>query len=277
MCRIPPTPRHRQALEICAHARVTTEALLASVLGPERAGDLFRWLQRLSFIEQSPQGLFPHDLVRDVLETDLRWRNPDAYREMHRTIRAYLGERYRNSHGMAQHCAFADLLYMHRHQPLMSPFYDWEVLSNAYIAPAEPADHAAILQMVERHEGRESAQIAAYWLKRQPQAFEMFHTGSGPPLGFVAHLLLDDVTPEDEQADPAMRSLWAYIRRYGPLRPGKRFLCTRFWMGRNLPGATGPHAGGGHGYPTLDDNARLALGLSVQRRSQVLGRDVCLS
>lgn len=227
-----PSPLHRRALEICAHVRMTTEALLAAVLGAETAHDLFRWLQSLSFIEQGADGLFPHDLVREVLEVDLRWRNPDAYREMHRAVRTYLRKRHHYSHGMAQHRTFVDLVYLHRHQSLMRPFYDWEVLGNASIAPVEPSDHAAILQMVARHEGEESARIAAYWLQKQSQAFEVFHAGSGLPLGFVAHLLLDDVTEEDEQVDPAMRSLWAYIRRYGPLRSGECFLCTRFWMGR---------------------------------------------
>jgi hypothetical protein len=66
-------------------------------------------------------------------------------------------------------------------------------LSKAYIAPAQPADHAAILEMVERHEVLEPATIAAYWLRRQPQACEVFHAGSGPPLGFVVHLLLNGV------------------------------------------------------------------------------------
>jgi hypothetical protein len=32
-----------------------------------------------------PQGIFPHDVAREVLNTDLRWRNPANYRAIHRT------------------------------------------------------------------------------------------------------------------------------------------------------------------------------------------------
>ena len=76
-----PGPRHRQSLEACAHVRVTTEALLASALDGDDAQELFGWLRRLSFIQEGPYGLFPHDLAREVLDADLRWRSrPRAWR-----------------------------------------------------------------------------------------------------------------------------------------------------------------------------------------------------
>src|SRR5688572_1779862 len=85
-----PSPKHRQALEICAHVWATSEALLAHVLGVEAAPALFEWLRGLSFIEQGPQGLFPHDLAREVLDADLRWRNPVGYQELHQRVRRYV-------------------------------------------------------------------------------------------------------------------------------------------------------------------------------------------
>jgi hypothetical protein len=72
-----PGPRHRLALEVCAHANVITETVLRSVLGDE-AGELFTWLRTLSFVEEGPYGLFLHDMVRDALDADLRWRDPGA-------------------------------------------------------------------------------------------------------------------------------------------------------------------------------------------------------
>ena len=36
---------------------------------------LFEWLRGLSFVESGADGLFPHDLARDVLDADLRWRD----------------------------------------------------------------------------------------------------------------------------------------------------------------------------------------------------------
>jgi hypothetical protein len=66
-------------LEVCILAWATTEAMLADVLDAADAHHLFEWLRRLSFIEHGPYGLFPHDLAREVLDADLRWRNSDSY------------------------------------------------------------------------------------------------------------------------------------------------------------------------------------------------------
>ena len=81
---IVPSGLHRRALEVCAIARVTTEGLLREVLGVEDAHEPFSWLRGLSFVESGPEGVFPHDLARDALEADLRWRDPDGYRRVFR-------------------------------------------------------------------------------------------------------------------------------------------------------------------------------------------------
>lgn len=79
-----PDPLRRQALEISALARTTTEALLAELMSQADAPALFGWLRSLSFIEQGPYGLFPHDLAREVIAADLRWRNFENYRLLRR-------------------------------------------------------------------------------------------------------------------------------------------------------------------------------------------------
>src|ERR1700710_469812 len=84
-----PTAAHRQALEVCAHVEVTTEELLRSALG-DCAADLFDWLRGLPFIESGRYGVYPHDVVRDVLTQDLRWRDPEGYGLLHRSIRDHL-------------------------------------------------------------------------------------------------------------------------------------------------------------------------------------------
>ena len=38
-------------------------------------------------MESGPEGVYPHDLARDALDTDLRWRDPDSYRQLLRRIR----------------------------------------------------------------------------------------------------------------------------------------------------------------------------------------------
>ena len=85
-----PAGRRRGALEVCALARVTTEALLRDALALEDAQELFAWLRDLSFVEAGPDGLLPHDLARDVLDADLRWRDPDGYKDLFRRVRGHI-------------------------------------------------------------------------------------------------------------------------------------------------------------------------------------------
>ena len=161
-----PSPRHRRALEVCAHARFTDEELLRAALGGADAGEVFAWLRRLSFVEEGPRGVFPHDLARDVLEADLRWRDASAYVALHRQVRAALVARIRGSSGEARQQAVSDLLFLHRGHPVGGAAWDWATLGQVYADMLRPTDREAILTMAKRHEGQASAALVAYWLDR---------------------------------------------------------------------------------------------------------------
>jgi hypothetical protein len=227
----PPSPAHREALEACAHTRVTTEALLAEVFGAA-APALFAWLRGLSFIEHGPQGLFPHDLAREVIDADLRWRNPEGYRSLHGRVRRSIVRRLQEARGRAQQQAVSDLFFLHRNSPLMRPYVEWQSLGTAYAEPASAADAPAILAMVRRHEGEAAARVADAWLRRRPGAFLAFRGPAGDVIGFLATLAVEG-TPEDLAADPAVARAWAYAQRHGPPRPGEAMIYHRFMMDRD--------------------------------------------
>lgn len=228
-----PSPLHRAALEICAQTRITTEALLASVLGEEDARHIFDWLRSLSFIEEHPDGIFPHDLARDVMEADLRWRNPQRYREVHGQVRDFIVGRLSATSGWEQASAFFDLFYLHRNNPFIRPYYDWDSLGTAYTETASADDFPFILSRIERYEGPESAEIARYWLERQPEAFEMFRGPGHSTIGFIASLAMHETGPEDCLVDPALATAWEFVNRQGGARPGDVFLHHRFWCGED--------------------------------------------
>ena len=228
-----PGDLHRRALGVCAHARVTTEPLLAGVLGAESAAGAFEWLRGLSFVEQGPAGLFPHDLAREVLEADLRWRDPDAYRALHGALARFLVRRLRGSGGPARQEAYLDLLFLVRHRDSNRPYYDWASFghASAEVAPAESGP--ALVEMVRRHEGEQSARVARYWLARRPQDFVVFRDSAQQIVGFAAALLLESVAAQDAAADPALDAAWRYVQAHGPLRAGERLLHHRFFVGRD--------------------------------------------
>jgi hypothetical protein len=239
-----PSAAHRLALDICVRMWATTETLLGDMLdeasgsagnsGSNGSGSdahtLFEWLRQLPFIEEGPFGLFPHDLAREVLDADWRWRNPESFRQLTYRLFAALYGRFVNAHGMEQQRIWFYLLYLCRHSPLYRPYYEWSALGSAYAEVASAQDYPTILALIARHLGEDSAKIAAYWLERQPQAFRVFRYVGGDVFGFMAHLLLRQPSPEDIAMDAAMQSAVDFIARHGPLRQDEEILFARFWM-----------------------------------------------
>jgi hypothetical protein len=145
-----PTPLHRRALEVCAHLRVTTEDRLAEALMINDASGLFEWLRSLSFIESGPAGVFPHDLTRDVIEADLRWRSPERYRQLHDDVRRGIVRQLQHGSTAERQMAFSDLLFLHRNNPIMRPLFQWDTLGQAPPTPAAIQDHDPLVDIVRR-------------------------------------------------------------------------------------------------------------------------------
>ena len=229
-----PSPRHRRALDCAAHARVTTAGLLGSVFGDREGEELFAWLRDVSFMERGSSGVFPHDLARDVIDADLRWRDPGAYRDMHAQVRQHAVRRSSASKGRERWGALADLMFLQRANPAASALFEWKSLGEVYADGLRDGDAEAIVAMVEHREGAESAAIAKHWLERQPAGFWVFR-GRGPELmGFAAQIALHEAVDEDFARDPGARAVWAHALRHAPPRPGDEVLLARFLIDRDL-------------------------------------------
>ncbi len=127
-----PDDDHRKALEICALARVTNEALLQKALPEAEAFELFHWLKDLSFIERGPFGLFPHDLARTAIAADLKWRNPTRYSDLHMAARRYYSDALAQLSGDAQLAILFDYIYLHRENPVVAPAFQFDAETACY-------------------------------------------------------------------------------------------------------------------------------------------------
>jgi hypothetical protein len=224
-----PGPAHRAALEACALVRLTSEALLGEMLALPDTHELFDWLRGLSFVESGQLGIFPHDLARETLATDLRWRHPDWYRELHRRARTYyINHLATGRPDEAQRMLF-DLVFLHRDNPAVRPFFEWQENGSLLPDAVRATDHTVLLEMLTRHEGPESARMGAFWLEKQPEAFLVFRNSRQAAMGFIARLALERTTVADEELDPAVRAACDYLRRRAPLRAGERATLFRFW------------------------------------------------
>lgn len=227
-----PSELHRHALEVCALARVTTEPLLRGALGVTDAHEIFAWLRGLSFVYATDEGLYPHDLARDALDADLRWRDFDGYKQVFHGVWTHIRHHLRTVSGREQQHAIVDLKYVFRHFPgVLSPV-DWESWGGFYPESAASSDHEAIVDLVRSHEGEASAAIARMWLQRQPEGFYVLRRQGGDIRGCVGILDLTGADEEDVRADPGTRAAWEHARRCAPCRPGEVVTQTRFIVDR---------------------------------------------
>jgi hypothetical protein len=224
-----PSPAHRAALEACALVRVMTEGLLASILSILDGHELFEWLRDLSFIESCSEGIFPHDLARETLLAELRWRNPDWYAELHSRARTYYSHRLLQVGPLEQQQALYDFIFLHRDNAMVRPFYEWQT-SSALPARLVARDGPLLAAMVERHEGPVSAVRLRYWVERHPEWFLVLRDSEQYPVGFVLMLALERVDAEDVRADPPVGNMLAYLQQHAPLRGGETATLFRFWM-----------------------------------------------
>lgn len=227
-----PGPAHRTALESCALVRYTTEALLSHMVTMPEVHELFEWLRTLTFIEPGPFGLFPHDVAREALVADLRWRNPDWYAELHHRARNYYAARLKQTRGREQQRVLFDYIYLHRDNAVIRPFLEWQEAGTASPEALRDEDRPSIEAMVEEHEGSESARIASHWLELQPQSVVIYRDIEERPAGFVMKLALHETTAAQRRADPAVVAAWRYLEAHAPLRPGEKATLFRFWMAR---------------------------------------------
>ncbi len=221
-----PSPLHRRALEICAHAYVTSESLLRALMGDD-APELFSWLRVQPYVETSAAGLFPHDVVRESLEADLRWRDPDGFAAMHGQMRRYFLDRLSSAPESRILQATGALTYLYRSDGHMSEFNGWREVGLVEDQPYAPAHRERVLELARKAEGEQSATVAAFWLDRRPEDFRVYRSNrTGEVLAFSAWLRIEE--PEGLDVDPVVAAAWRHARANGPLRPGEHLALARF-------------------------------------------------
>ncbi|MCZ4602815.1 ATP-binding protein [Streptomyces sp. Lzd4kr] len=221
-----PSTLHRRALEVCALAQLTTETLLRTVLG-DHASRAFAWLRGLPFVETARHGIYPHDVVREALCADLRWRDPEGYAELHHELSCYLFDRISLSSESGMPAAVGAFMYLNRTDRRMFDYDSWCQEGEVQLADCTPEDHETVIALAGELEGPESAGIVRFWLERQPQAFRVCRTTQDNLIvGFSAWLRLTD--PTGTHGDPVVVAAWEHARTTSALRDGEHLAVARF-------------------------------------------------
>ena len=199
---IVPSGLHRRALEVCAVARVTTEGLLREVLGVEDAHEPFSWLRELSFTESGPEGVFPHDLARDALEADLRWRDADGYRRVFRAIRGHVNGRLRTRGATSNSARSPTPSTCSVDFPVCVSPLDWDVWGEHYPEPAAPATGTRSWTWSWRVKGRRRRRSRGDGGSSNRRASSWSAAMTAAVGGFLTLLDLTRASSEDIAADP---------------------------------------------------------------------------
>ncbi|MGB3444798.1 MAG: ATP-binding protein [Actinophytocola sp.] len=220
-----PGPAHRHALEVCAHTYRSTQDVLRAVLPGEDTAALFSWLRRQPFVESSPLGLYPHEVIREILEADLRWRDPRGHADMHRRIRAHLVQRIHTAADEDVLWAVGSLFYLHRNDgPAPAP-HVWRGEGELY----EDVFHAEDTDDLLRLAGEGEAEAVSHWIARRPRTLRLYRdAASGELAGACAWLRLDSEAEAD--ADPVVAAAWAHAGASAPPRPGEHLAVLRSWV-----------------------------------------------
>lgn len=228
LCRIimddVPGRAHRQGLASCAHAARLTEDLLRRTIG-ERAGEVWDWLASRPYVRHGAVGLYLHDVVREVFEAEFRHRSPDAYQELHRSVRGYFAERLSDPGELHPERAAAEIILLNRRGPLADQAAEVRGGELPPVTRASAADQAWIVDLIRRDEGERSAAVARRWFATGARGLYRAGAPDGPA-AFSYHGYL--AAAPEELNDPVATAIWDLVAHDGPLRPGEQINVMRF-------------------------------------------------
>lgn len=215
-----PSPVHQLALHVCAHAHSTTEELLRAVMPAGDPAELFAWLRAQTFIESAPAGLRPQEIVRDLLDADLLWRDPTGYDAIHR--------------GICRH-VLDDLVVRHLDGPAaLGKIRALRHLARDGRASAGFGPGASV-------DATETAGGLEFWLNGRPaEPTGRPRAGSAYPVGFLSWIRRTDSDQEAGDVAPVVPLSWesSPLRRSG--RTGQQALPENTGPNRDRPAIEGP-------------------------------------
>jgi hypothetical protein len=189
----------------------------------------FDWLRRQPYMEAGQDGVFPHDLARDLLDKDLRWRNPQRHRLLHERAGRHHLRLMEVGDAEVQQSALFDLIALHPSLRglLLAPSAALRITRGA------SADRAAVLNLIARHEGPESAELGAMWWDQDPGAWVIVKDRTAPASSSLRAAMALAARPEPGgplDVDPAVAAARIRLGRHPPVRPGERVTYVRWWL-----------------------------------------------
>lgn len=213
----------RDALHVCGHARRVDRAMLRDVLGldVESADELLAWLRERPYAESHADGLSLHDVVKEALDRDLRWRDQEAFQQLHLRIRTVVVDRMQRAQGRDHDRWAGDLLYLHRGNPDAGSLYAYEDLRSVVSRPLNPADPEELAWLERVCASERPVAWTRSWVREQPEGCSVFEDALGRRTGACFVGRLDLVGPGLLEEDRLAAAMLEEVGRIRPPEPGE--------------------------------------------------------
>ena len=136
--------------------------------------ELFNWFPTLTIIENGPAGIYPHDMARDAIATELHWRNPEWYRHLHIKMQQFFSSRILKQTGEKQRQLIFGLIFLHRMNPAIKHFFEFQETGSTWQDKMNDEDRQPILGMIKKYEGNAAARIFEQWMDDEAATIWVF-------------------------------------------------------------------------------------------------------
>lgn len=203
------TREQREALE-CLVTVPTLSLRMLERLSPGPEPDaVFEWLRCRPYVRHGREGLVVHDMVREALRQELRWRDPERARDLStRAVDEYCDQIDGATDARSDICM--SLAWMLSHEPTVRDIFQG-ARGDLHVDLAQRNDLPDLRRMVERFDGVESREAIEALLHSWPQAFTVARDAHGRARGLWVELSFAVHQRPDLGIDPTLRRVAARL------------------------------------------------------------------
>jgi hypothetical protein len=126
-----------------------------------------------------------------------------------------------------------ELIYLHRQNPVVKPFFDWREGGSFWVDTASANDLPALRDMISAQEGPESLAAFEYWRQHPAVQIWVWRDALKKANAFVLKIDIQELKPADITGDPVVQRLATYQQKHLNLRPGELVCAFRLWMAKD--------------------------------------------